>query len=60
MVKTREFGQPCAATPQPGRCRICRGSLIDGHNQIRAWADETMTLCDKPECIAAARREIGR
>lgn len=65
-MKTREFGQPVARVPQPGRCRICGctdpdlrppmpGSLI-----FVAWADETRTLCENPDCIAEAKREIGR
>lgn len=24
------------------------------------WADQTKTLCDGPDCITAAKREIGR
>lgn len=53
MVKTADFGKPCAA-PEPGRCRIC-GS--DGGREW-VWADETQTLCDRPACVAAARAEI--
>lgn len=64
-MKTAEFGQPCAAVPQPGRCRVCGWTPV-GINDLerddepfRAWADETRTLCDAPACIAEARRELG-
>lgn len=75
MTKTAEFGQPCAA-PLPGKCRICgctetracsiatpgRGGIAPGYTGTRAcgWTDETRTLCDNPNCLAAARAEIGR
>lgn len=56
MVKTAEFGQPTDRVPEPGRCRICGHS---GDSVLRdGWADETKTLCDRPECIAAARAEL--
>lgn len=61
-MKTAEFGQPCAAVPEAGKCRICGGKFLpsDGSPMIHDWADETRTLCDKPACIAEAKREIGR
>lgn len=60
-MKTAEFGQPCKA-PEPGRCRIC-GYGESGSSpvcKVNGWADETKTLCDAPECVAAARAELGR
>lgn len=64
-MKTAEFGEPCAAVPQPGRCRICGWSPVHKDDlerdtePFRAWADETRTLCDEPDCIVAAKRELG-
>lgn len=67
-MKTAEFGVPCA-TPQPGRCRICGLTMaaVEGGEVLEifvddrriGWADETRTLCDLPECKAAARAELG-
>jgi len=60
-MKTAEFGQPTPAVPQPGKCRICGGKFLpsDRSPMIRDWADETRTLCDAPDCIAEAKRELG-
>jgi hypothetical protein len=82
-MKTAEFGQPCAALPEPGRCRICgctndracalavtyEGCAGGDHSDCPTpvpfskrscgWTDNTQTLCDNPDCIAAAKREIG-
>jgi hypothetical protein len=65
-MKTAEFGQPCAAVPEHGRCRICRCTRItacdvmtDYGSRACGWTDDTQTLCDAPECIAEAKREIG-
>lgn len=67
-MKTAEFGQPCAAVPEPGRCRICgcteaKACLVEvagvGQPVACAWADLTKTLCDNPKCVAEAKREIG-
>lgn len=59
-MKTAEFGQPCVAVPQPGKCRICGSSDPDSDpGSSLNWADETRTLCDLPECIRAAKRELG-
>jgi hypothetical protein len=72
MAKTAEFGVPCAAVPQHGACRICGcteisactiGRVAVGHGvgfRACGWADGSQTLCDSPNCIAAARREINR
>lgn len=72
-MKTAEFGKPCAAVPQPGRCRVC--GCGDGRDceitttipeagvpprrWLCNWADETRTLCNSPACIAEAKRELG-
>jgi hypothetical protein len=53
MTKTAEFGEPAAAVQKPGQCRIC-------HKPTSEWADDVHTVCKDPECIAEARREIGR
>jgi hypothetical protein len=69
MTKTAEFGQPAARVPQPGTCRIC-GCVEDQACLVEAadtqtglrpcgWADHTKTLCDAPDCITAAKKEIG-
>jgi hypothetical protein len=58
MVKTREFGRPCAA-PLPGQCRMCGCSDADeGWGDLVGWADETRTLCNAPACTTAARAEL--
>lgn len=75
-MKTAEFGQPLTHLPQPGTCRICHctedracsiatpgeGGIAPGYTGTRpcGWADHTRTLCDSPNCIAAAKHEIGR
>lgn len=65
-MKSAEFGQPCAAVPQPGTCRVCGCTRItacdvptDYGSRACSWVDETKTLCDLPACIAAAKRELG-
>lgn len=59
-MKTAEFGQPCSAVPQPGRCRVCGSTDPDlSRSASINWADETRTLCNLPECKAAAKRELG-
>jgi hypothetical protein len=55
-MKTREFGQPCAAVPVPGRCRIC-GNKVEPRIPGAFSYDET--LCDRPDCYTAARAELG-
>lgn len=50
------------ALGQPGRCRIC--GCVDQLACTEskdgewfgpcAWADETLTICDNPDCLAAA------
>jgi hypothetical protein len=69
-MKTAEFGQPAAALPQPGVCRVCRCTehraclietlgIDDPGKRPCGWADHTRTLCDNPECITEAKRELG-
>lgn len=60
VTKTAEFGQPCRA-PLPGTCRICGygETGVSPVCRIKGWADDAKTLCTEPECIAAARAEIG-
>lgn len=60
-MKTAEFGQPCSAVPQPGKCRVCGNIACEDGGPVgpTEWADHTRTLCDEPDCIAAAKREIG-
>lgn len=43
---------------EPGRCRICgctefNACSIEG--DACSWYDETMTLCDNPECVEKAK-----
>lgn len=74
-MKTAEFGKPVSHLPQPGTCRICHCTedractlLVMGKSGLGdpdgsrtcGWADQSRTLCDNPECIAEAKREIGR
>jgi hypothetical protein len=73
-MKTAEFGQPVDRVPQPGKCRICgcvetlacviriQVPLSDPPMYVTrpcGWADQTRTLCDNPDCIAEAKRELG-
>jgi hypothetical protein len=67
MVKSAEFGQPCAAVAEIGRCRVCGCTRIaacdvvtDYGSRACGWADDEQTLCDNPDCIAEAKREIGK
>lgn len=40
--------------PQPGTCRICGCTEDHACETPCAWADDTQTLCDNPDCVAKA------